>query len=66
MAAIVESSSDAIISVGLDGTIQSWNNAAERIYGYSRDEVLGKPITIVVPADRQEEIWRRISPISRI
>ena len=58
LAAIVESSSDAIISVGLDGTIQSWNNAAERIYGYSRDEVLGKPITIVVPADRQGEIAR--------
>ena len=46
LAAIVESSSDAIVSRGMDGKIQSWNAAAERMFGWPRQEAIGQPITI--------------------
>lgn len=55
LASIIESSDDAIISKNLDGIIQSWNASAERIFGWSADEVIGKPITIVIPHDRLDE-----------
>jgi PAS domain S-box-containing protein len=56
LAAIVESSDDAIIGKSLEGTIQSWNKGAERIYGYAKEEVIGRPISILAPADRVDEI----------
>jgi len=55
LAAIVESSEDAIVSKSLDGVIQTWNKGAERIFGYKAEEVIGKPINILIPKDRQEE-----------
>ncbi len=65
MALIVESSDDAITSVALDGTIVSWNSGAERIYGYSEGEALGRPITILSPTDRPEEIPRILERLRR-
>ena len=56
LAAIVESSEDAIIAKTLDGIITDWNRGAKKIYGYSAQEVLGEPINILVPPDRPNEI----------
>ena len=56
LAAIVESSDDAILGLSLDGTITSWNRGAERVYGYSEDEVVGSPVSVLVPKDRSGEM----------
>ncbi|WP_407117039.1 PAS domain S-box protein [Bradyrhizobium sp. LMG 9283] len=69
LAAIVESSDDAIVSKDLDGVIQTWNGGAERLFGYSREEAVGQPITMLIPADRQDEephILARIKAGERI
>jgi PAS domain S-box-containing protein len=53
--AIVASSDDAIVGKDLNGVVRSWNAAAERIFGYSAAEMIGRPISILIPADRQNE-----------
>jgi len=57
LADIVESSDDAIFSKTLDGTFTSWNKGAERIYGYKAKEMVGQPVTKIVPNDRSDEVF---------
>ena len=65
LATIVESSDDAIVSRTLDGTIQSWNGAAERMYEYSAAEAIGKPISILYPHGQRDEILAILEKIKR-
>ena len=58
LAAIVQASDDAIIGKSLDGTIVSWNPGAERLYGYKAEEVIGRPMALLVPPDRTDEFAR--------
>jgi PAS domain S-box-containing protein len=55
LAAIVESSDDAIVSTELDSTIRTWNSGAERLYGYSREEAIGRSMLMLIPDDRPDE-----------
>jgi len=69
LAAIVESSDDAIISKDLEGTITSWNAGAERLYGYSAEEALGRHVSMLMCADQQDELpelLKRIKEGSRV
>ena len=65
LAAIIESSDDAIVGKDLNGVITSWNQAAERMFGYMAPEVIGEPITIIIPADRLHEEREVLSRIRR-
>jgi len=69
LAAIIESSEDAIISKTLDGVIQTWNAGAERLFGYRAEEAVGRSITLIVPPERldeEKEILARLSRGERI
>jgi len=65
LAAIVESSQDAIVSKTLEGQIVSWNTAAERLFGYTREEAVGQPITMLIPPERQDEEQMILSRLRR-
>ncbi len=69
LAAIVECSDDAIVSKNMDGVITSWNVAAERIFGYTAEEAVGSPISLIIPPDRlseEAEIMARLKNGQRI
>ncbi len=65
LASIVESSDDAILSKDLDGVITSWNKGAERLFGYTADEAVGKPVIMLIPLDRQDEETAILERIKR-
>lgn len=65
LAAIVESSDDAIVSKTLDGTIVSWNAGAQRIYGYSAAEAVGQSITILCAPEHHDDIFRKLQQVRR-
>ena len=65
LAAIVDSSDDAIVSKTLEGRILSWNRGATRIFGYEPHEVIGKPITIIVPPDLHAEEQQILDKLRR-
>ena len=69
LAAIVESSDDAILSKDLNGIIQTWNDGASRLFGYRADEVVGRPITLLLPPERiheEEQILARVRSGQRV
>jgi PAS domain S-box-containing protein len=65
LAAIVESSDEAIVGKTLDGLITSWNRGAEKLYGYSSEEVKGKPISILIPPNRPDELTQILERVKR-
>jgi PAS domain S-box-containing protein len=65
LASIVENADDAIIGKDLDGTILSWNRAAERIYGYRAEEVIGKPVTLLLSPDHPDDVPSILEKIRR-
>jgi PAS domain S-box-containing protein len=65
LAAIIDSSEDAIISKNLDGIVTSWNASAERLFGYRADEMIGQPIGRIIPPERQAEEGRILERLGR-
>src|SRR6476659_3010731 len=65
LAAIVATSDDAIVSKNLDGIVQSWNRAAERIFGWTAEEIIGRSITLIIPPERLNEETDILSRIRR-
>jgi PAS domain S-box-containing protein len=65
LAAIVQSSEDAIIGEALDGTIVSWNPAAERMFGYTAEEAIGKPMKLIGPSERENEFQNIIDRVKK-
>jgi PAS domain S-box-containing protein len=65
LAAVVESSHDAIVSKDLDGIISSWNKGAERLFGYAAEEAVGQNITLIIPPDRRDEERAIIERLTR-
>jgi PAS domain S-box-containing protein len=65
LAAIVESSDDAIISVDLNGIIATWNQGAETLYGFEPEEIIGKPVSLLIPPERQDEETSILARIKR-
>ena len=69
LAAIIASAEDAIVGKTLDGIIRVWSPGAERLFGYSADEIIGQPITVLLPPDRIDEerlILERIEAGKRV
>ena len=64
LASIVENSDDAILAESLDGTVTAWNRAAERLFGYSAGEIIGSPISRIIPLDRQDEMQNTLDQIA--
>jgi len=65
LAAIVESSEDAIISKTLDSVIRSWNAGAQRLFGYTAEEAVGRPVTLIIPPERLDEEQEILSRLAR-
>ncbi len=65
LAAIVESSDDAILSKDLDGTIKTWNRAAERMYGYTAEEIIGRSVAILMPPEKPGEFTEIMQRLAR-
>jgi PAS domain S-box-containing protein len=65
LAAIVESSADAIIGKTLDGTIMSWNAGAELMYGYTAAEMVGHNVSVIIPPDRASELAMILGRVGR-
>jgi PAS domain S-box-containing protein len=63
LAAVVASSADAIESLSLDGTILTWNQAAEELYGYAAEEAIGRAHDLIVPEERRDEVARTIAAV---
>src|SRR5439155_22222451 len=64
LAAIVDSTDDAVYSKDLDGTILSWNAAAERIFGFTAEQAVGQPVDFIIPEERREEAAEILAQIA--
>ena len=65
LAAIVDSTNVAIIGKALDGRITAWNSGAERLYGYSADEMIGEPVAVMIPAEHRADLAERLERVRR-